>query len=217
MRSVRGKFVVAMASTLMLSALPLVVSPASAGTKTWHILHADKVENSRITYDIAHAVDSAIASIAYSKGGEANFEHCGFTRTEHISVARNTRWEAGARHGITLIMQFRRVAAAKGVFQRAKNHYLACTRGNFGYKYPTRVSVKGAYIKKQKQLRLQWAIYDDATHTSTLKANGIALKREGAALIITRSTTQNLSTITQSTNSKLTARQGARYKAVAFT
>ena len=217
MRSVRGTITATVATALVLGAVPLMVSPATAAGKSWHILRADKIEDTRITYDIAHAVDGAITSIAYSKGGEANFEHCGFNRTEHISVARNTRWDAGARHGITLIMQFGNVAAAQGVFKRAKNHYLSCTAASFGYDFPDRVKVKGSYIKKKKELRLQWAIYEDATQTSTLKANGLAIKRQGAALIITRSTTQSYSTLKQATNSKLTGRQGARYKAAAYT
>jgi hypothetical protein len=219
MRSARWPIAGIVATAVALTALPLGLGTAAnaAGTKTWHVLSADKVEGSRITLDIAQSVDPAISSTSYGKGGEANIEKCELVRTERITVARHTRWDtSGARKGITLIMQFNNVTAAQDIFKRAKNKYLPCTAETFGYEYPARVDVKSAFLKKKKELRLAWAIYEDATKTSTLKANGLTIKRAGAALIITRSTTQSLSTINQITNSKLTARQFARYKAVAF-
>jgi len=203
-------------TALVMGAATLGAAPVNAGTKTWHQLKAADVERTRITLDIAKSIDPAIDSILYGKGGEANFEHCTFNRTEQVSVARHTRWDAGARKGITLIMQFNNLADAQAIFQRAKNNYLPCTPATFGYKYPARVDVKGSYLKTKKVLRLQWAIYDDASKAVTLKANGLAIKRQGMALIITRSTTQNLATINQPVNTKLTLRQGLRYKAAAF-
>ena len=113
-------------------------------------------------------------------------------------------------------MQMKNKRGAKRLFNITKNRYLACTPANFGYDFPPRVKVNGRFIEKKKEIRLQWAIYEDATQTSTLKANGLTIRRMGLALIITRSTTQDLSTIKQSVNSQLTAKQSIRYKAAAF-
>ena len=214
MRSARpivGAVVVAIAVAATGLALP-----AQAVDKTWHKLRADEIERSRITLDIAKSVDNAIDTINPGKGGEANIEKCGVERTQGISVARNTRWDAGNRNGIVLIMQMKNQRGAKRLFNITKNKYLACTPENFGYDFPPRVKVNGRFIEKKKEIRLQWAIYEDATQTSTLKANGLTIRRMGLALIITRSTTQDLSTIKQSVNSQLTAKQSIRYKAAAF-
>jgi len=191
-------------------------APAQAGDKTWHKLRADEIERSRITLDIAKGVDNAIDSINYGKGGEANIEKCGVNRTQGISVARNTRWDAGARKGIVLVMQMKNQRGAKRLFNMTKNRYIACEPETFGYDFPPRVDVNGRFIAKKGEIRLQWAIYEDSTQTSTLKANGLTIRRMGLALIITRSTTQDISTIKQSTNSALTAKQSIRYKAAAF-
>ena len=190
--------------------------PAQAADKTWHKLRADEIERSRITLDIAKSVDNAIDTINPGKGGEANIEKCGVNRSQGISVARNTRWDAGNRHGIVLIMQMKNIRGAKRLFNITKNKYVACTPDTFGYDFPPRVKVNGRYVAKKNEVRLQWAIYEDSTQTSTLKANGITLRRMGLALIITRSTTQDITTIKQATNSKLTAKQAIRYKAAAF-
>jgi hypothetical protein len=213
---VRRSIVATLVTALAVVAAPMTLSPAAAGTPTWHKLHAAKVEAARITLGDAQAIDPSISAITYGTGGEANFEQCGFTRTEQISVARHTNWDAGPRKGTTLIMQFNTITDAQAVIARAKSMYVPCTPATFGYRYPARVDVKGVYLKTRKELRLQWAIYSDATHTTTLKANGLTIKRQGMALIITRSTTQNLSTINQLVNSQLTAKQGALYKAAAF-
>ena len=216
MTSFRSSIVATLATALAVVAAPMTVAPAAAGTATWHILRADKVEETRITLEIAQSVDPSITAITYGTGGEANIEQCGFDRIEQISVARHTKWDAGDRKGVTLIMQFNSVTDAQAAFQRAKSAYLSCTPETFGYRYPARVDVSAAYLTKKKELRLQWAIYSDSTKTTTLKANGLAIKRQGAALIITRSTTQDLSTINGAVNGQLTARQGARYKAAAY-
>ncbi len=213
---VRRSIFATLITALAVVAAPLTVSPAAAGTPTWHVLHAAQVEATRITLENAQAIDPSISAITYGTGGEANFEQCGLQRTEPISVARNTKWDAGDRHGVTLIMQFTTITDAQTIFTRAKSKYVSCTPDTFGYRYPARVDVKGSYLKKKHELRLQWAIYSDATKTTTLKANGLAIRRQGAALIITRSTTQNLTTINQPVNSLLTAKQGERYKAAAY-
>jgi hypothetical protein len=214
--SVRGSIVATLVTVLAVAAAPMTVSPAAAGTPTWHILRAGKVEAARLTLENAQAIDPSISAIVYGTGGEANTEQCGFSRTEQISVARHTKWDAGSRTGITLIMQFKTVEAAQTVFARAKSLYVPCTPQTFGYRYPARVDVTGSYARKKHELRLQWAIYSDATKTTTLKANGLAIKRQGAALIITLSTTQSLSTINQPINSKLTGKQGELYRTAAY-
>jgi len=214
--SVRRSIVATLVTALAVAATPIIVSPAAAGTATWHVLRAAKVEATRITLENAQAIDPSISAITYATGGEANTEQCGFVRTELTSVARHTKWVAGSRTGVTLIMQFRNLTDAQTVFQRAKSIYVPCTPQTFGYRYPARVDVTGSYLRKRHELRLQWAIYSNATKTTTLKANGLAIRRQGAALIITRSTTQSLSTINQPINSLLTTKQGERYKAAAY-
>jgi hypothetical protein len=214
--SVRRSIVATLVTALAIGAAPMTVPPAAAGTATWHALRAAKVEAARITLENAQAIDPTISAIIYGTGGEANTEQCGFNRTEQISVARHTKWDAGSRTGVTLIMQFQSIVDAQTVFTRMKNLYVPCTNQTFGYRYPARVDVTGKYLTKRHELRLQWAIYSDATKTTTLKANGLAIKRQGAALLITRSTTKDLATINQPINSQLTAKQSERYKAAAY-
>lgn len=213
MKSVRWSAVAAAAAGLLLGVLP--AGPAGAGTSTWHVLSASAVDQTRLTQAQITAIDPNITTVTYGTGGEANFEKCGLQRTEKLSLARNTQWEAGARTGIILIMQFTNVTDAQSIFDRARTAYVNCTPATFDND-PNIVSVKGSYVSTKKELRLQWAVYADAAKTITKKANGITIRRAGASLIITRSSTQDLATIKQPINSKLTGKQYASYRSAAF-
>ncbi|HVQ17926.1 MAG TPA: hypothetical protein VMT27_02680 [Actinomycetes bacterium] len=216
MRYLRRGFITAFATAAALGAATLGVGSAGAATETWHVLTASQVESTRITLTMAQQIDSTISAIVYGKGGQANFEKCGLVRTERISVARNTRWTAPDREGITLIMQLSSVTDSQALFARARTAYLACTPATFGYKYPARVDVTGSWLTKKKELRLRWTIYSDATKTTTKKADGLTIRRQGAALIITRSESPSAATVNQGVNSLLTTKQAARYRAVAL-
>ncbi len=195
-----------------------VAPAATAGTtKTWHIVGADVVENARLTEDVIKAIDSSITTVEYRKGGEGNIEVCGFQRTEHISASRQARWTTPDRTGSTLILQFRAIVDGGNAFARLKQAYVNCTADTFGGTAPAnRVTVNGSYSKKSKQLKLGWAIYTSSAKTETLRAEGLAVKRAGGALIITRSITKDITTLNHAVNKKLTARQFAKYKAAAF-
>lgn len=200
------------------AALTASLAPAStaATNKTWHILGIDAVEQARLTEEAIKNIDNAITTVEFRKGGEGNIEICGFERTEKISVSRQARWDAGARKGSTLILQFRQIVDGGNAFTRLKQAYLNCTPDTFGYKHPDRVTVKAAFLKKSKQLRMQWAIYTSAAKTETQRAEGLAIKRAGGALIITRSITKDITKLRPDINKTLTGRQFAKYKAAAY-
>jgi len=207
---------------VLLSTVAVVAAVAPAATavttKTWHIVGADVVENARLTESVIKGVDSSITTVEYRKGGEGNIEVCGFQRTEHISASRQARWTTPDRIGSTLILQFRDIVDGGNAFTRLKQAYVNCTADTFGGTAPAnRVTVKGSYSKKKKQLKLGWAIYTSSAKTTTLRAEGLAVRRAGGALIITRSITKDITTLRPDVNRALTARQFAKYKAVAFT
>ncbi len=195
-------------------AIGLLTVPAAAGSKSWHILDAAGVKKTRITLKVAQAVDPQISTLQKGTGGEGNIEKCGVVRTQGISQSRHTRWKAGRRSGITLAMQLKRVRGAKVLFRQAKQKFIGCSAADFPS--PSRTKAKGVFNKDKKELQLKWAIYTDTTRTVTKTANGLAIRRAGAAIIITRSTTHNLKTVKQLTNSKLTNRQTSRYRNAAF-
>ena len=192
----------------------LLTVPAAAGGKSWHVLDAAGVKQTRITLNVAQSIDPRISTLRRGTGGEGNIEKCGVVRTQRISQSRHTRWSAAKRKGITLVMQMKRVRGAKSLFRQAREKLTGCSAIDFPS--PSRTRATGTYAKDKKELRLKWAIYTDSTRTVTKTANGLAIRRAGAAIIITRSTTNNLKTIKQKTNSKLTSRQVNRYKRAAF-
>ncbi len=214
------RFLTAAGALLSTVALAASMAPAATAvtTKTWHIVGADVVENARLAEDVIKGVDTSITTVEYRKGGEGNIEVCGFQRTEHISASRQARWTAPDRTGSTLILQFRNIVDGGNAFTRLKQAYVNCTPDTFGGTAPAnRVTVNGSYSKKKKQLKLGWAIYTSSAKTETLRAEGLAVKRAGGALIITRSITKDITTLNPAVNQALTARQFAKYKAVAFT
>ncbi|MCZ3385525.1 MAG: hypothetical protein LH630_00805 [Actinomycetia bacterium] len=191
---------------------------ATAGTTTtWHIVAADVVESARLAEDVIKGIDSTITTVEYRKGGEGNIEVCGFERTERISSSRQARWTASGRVGSTLILQFQAVVDGTNAFARLKQAYLNCTADSFGGTAPAdRVTVKGTFSKRKKQLKLTWALYTSSAKTETVRAEGLAIKRAGGALIITRSITKDITTLNGAVNQQLTARQFAKYKAAAY-
>lgn len=209
-------------AAVLLSTFAVAASMAPAAsavtTKRWHIVGADVVENARLSDTVIKGIDSSITTVEYPKGGEGNIEVCGFQRTERISASRQARWTTPDRTGSTLIMQFRDIVNGGNAFTRLKQAYVNCTADTFGGTAPAnRVTVKGSYSKKKKQLRLRWAIYTSSAKTETLRAESLAVRRAGGALIITRSITKDITTLRPDVNQALTARQFAKYKAVAFT
>lgn len=218
MGNVRTRTLTTVGVLLSTAALTASLTPgAVAGTaKTWHILPVDKVEQARLTEDVIKSIDGSITTVEYRKGGEGNIEVCGFQRTEQISVSRQARWTAGERKGSTLILQFRNVVDGGSAFTRLKQAYLGCTADTFGYKHPDRVTVKPTFLKKKKQVRLLWAIYTSAAKTEVQRAEGLAIKRAGGALIITRSITKDFTALKPTVNQALTARQFGKYKAAAY-
>lgn len=206
---------------VLLSTVAVAASMApavtAATTKTWHIVGSDVVENARLTEEAIKGVDSSITTVEYRQGGEGNIEVCGFQRTEHISASRQARWTAPDRTGSTLILQFRDVVDGGNAFKRLKQAYVNCTADTFGGTAPAnRVTVNGSYSKKKKQLKLRWAIYTSSAKTETLRAEGLAVKRAGGALIITRSITKDITTLNLPVNKQLTEGQFGKYKAAAF-
>lgn len=217
MGNVRTRTLTTVGVLLSTAALAASLTPgAVAGTKTWHILPGDKVEQARLTESVIKNIDGSITTVEYRKGGEGNIEVCGFQRTERISVSRQARWTAGDRKGSTVILQFRNVADGGSAFTRLKQAYLGCTAESFGYKHPDRVTVKASFLKKKKQVRLLWAIYTSAAKTEVQRAEGLAIKRAGGSLIITRSVTKDFTTLKPTVNQALTARQFGKYKAAAY-
>jgi hypothetical protein len=216
----RVRFLMTAGVLLSASGVAAAMMPAAtaATTKTWHIVGADVVEQARLTEAAITGVDSTISTVEYRKGGEGNIEVCGFLRTERISASRQARWTAPGRTGSTLILQFRDIVDGGNAFTRLKQAYVNCTPESFGGTAPAnRVTVKGSFLRKKKQLRLGWAIYTSSAKTETLRAEGLAVKRAGGALIITRSITKDITTLNHAVNQQLTARQFGKYKAVAFT
>jgi hypothetical protein len=192
------------------------ITPAQAAG-SWHIVSATDVENARLTASAVQDLDGSINFVEYRKGGEGNIEVCGFDRTEHISASRQTRWASPSRSGSTLILQFRQLVEGGTAFSRMRQTYAACTPDQFAK--PDKTTVKYSYLKKKKQIRLVWALYTTTTKTEVQRAEGLAIKRAGGALIITRSIVKDVPDTTPlktDVNSQLTARQFAKYKAVAF-
>jgi hypothetical protein len=192
------------------------LTPAQAAG-TWHIVSSTDVENARLSAAAIQAIDGSINSVEDRKGGEGNIEICGFQRTERISASRQVRWASPSRTGSTLILQFRNVVDGGTAFSRLRQTYSACTPNQFAR--PDRITVRYSYLKKPKQIRMVWALYTSAAKTEIQRAEGLAIKRAGGALIITRSIVKDVPDTTglkTSVNQKLTARQFSKYKATAF-
>lgn len=199
---------------LVASMAPLATAET---TKTWHIVAADVVESARLTEDVIKGIDSTITTVEYRKGGEGNIEVCGFERTERISASRQARWTASGRVGSTVILQFQAIVDGGNAFARLKQAYVNCTSDTFGGTAPAdRITVNGSFSKRKKQLKLTWALYKSSAKDATVRAEGLAIKRAGGALIITRSITKDITTVNGAVNQQLTARQFAKYKAAAF-
>ena len=191
-------------------------SPAYAAA-SWHILDATGVENARLTAAAIQAVDSSIDTVEFRKGGEGNIEVCGFQRTEHISVSRQARWSSPSRTGSTLILQLANITDGGSAFSRLRQSYAACTPDQFTK--PDRTTVNYRYLKKKKQIRLVWALYATSSKTAVQRAEGLAIKRAGGALIITRSIVKDVpdtSPLKTAVNQKLTAKQFSKYKTAAY-
>jgi hypothetical protein len=192
----------------------LVPGATAATNKSWHILSPDAVAKARLSKAAFKKIDPTIKTVVRRVGGEGNVEVCGFERTERISASRQSRWDAGDRQGTTTIMQFKKVNAGGAAFSRLKQAYLSCTPDDFTK--PDRVSVKASFLKKKKQMRLVWTIYTSAAKTTVQRAEGLAVKRAGGALIVTRSITRGKKDVQPSINTTLTARQYAKYKNAAY-
>jgi hypothetical protein len=204
---------------LSTAALTASLTPgAVAGTKTWHILPVDKVEQARLTEAVIKNIDASITTVEFRKGGVGNIEICGFDRTEPISASRQARWTtAGTRGGTTLIMQFKKVADGGAAFTRLKQTYQSCTSADF--QKPERTTVRYSFLKKKKQIRMVWALYTTAEKTEIQRAEGLSIKRAGGALIVTRTIVKDVADTTPLKMDKsvaLTARQFGKYKAAAY-
>ena len=69
------------------------------------------------------------------------------------------------------MLRFREVVEGGNAFTRLRQAYVNCTPDWFGGNAPSdRITVKGTYSKKTKQLKLVWAIYTTSAHTETLSA-----------------------------------------------
>ena len=218
MRESRRLGVIGLAAAIVLAFAPAASGQTHARAAEWHVLEATDVEAARLTEDVVMSTDPNVTSTSLRKGGQGNIEICGFDRTEPISVSRQIRWDAGERWGATTILQLQSFAAGGTAFARMKKAYVACTPAKFGGTAdPANVTVKGSYAKKKKTLRIDWALYSDAAHTNTLRAEGLSVKRAGAALIITRSITKDATVLRDDISLSLTTRQFAKYKAAAYT
>ena len=151
--------------------------------------------------------------MVFRKGGEGNVEVCGFERTEKISVSRQSRWDTGDRQGTTTIMQFRAITDGGTAFSRLKQAYLGCSSADM--KFPDKTDVRSRFLKKKKQMRLVWTLYTSPAKITVQRAEGLAVKRAGGAMIVTRSITKGKSDVRPGINTKLTARQYTKYKAAA--
>jgi hypothetical protein len=212
----KARLLTAAGAVLGAAVLTAPLAPAQAAG-SWHILGATEVENARLSAAAVQAVDGSINTVEYRKGGEGNIEVCGFQRTERISASRQTRWTSPSRTGSTLILQFRNIVDGGTAFSRMRQTYAACTPALFAK--PDKTTVKYAYLKKPKQIRLVWALYTTTTKTEIQRAEALAIKRAGGALIITRSVVKDVPDTTSlktAVNQKLTARQFSKYKAAAF-
>ena len=201
---------------LSTAALTASMAPAQAAG-SWHIVPADVVENARLTEDAIKNIDSSINTVEYRKGGEGNIEVCGFERTERISASRQARWNAPGRDGSTVILQFKQLVDGGSAFSRMRQAYAACTPALFDK--PDRTTVKYTFLTRKKQIRLVWALYTTNEKTLIQRAEGLAIKRAGGALIITRSIVRDVATtapLKTTTNAQLTARQFSKYKSAAF-
>lgn len=212
----RARVLTATGVLLSTAALTASLAPAHAAG-SWHIVPIDVVENARLTEAVIKSIDGSINTVEYRKGGEGNIEVCGFDRTERISVSRQARWNAPGRVGSTVILQFRNLVDGGSAFSRMRQAYAACTPQEFAK--PDKTTVKYTYLKKKKQVRLVWALYTTPEKTEIQRAEGLAIKRAGGALIITRSIVKDVTTTTPlktTTNLQLTARQFSKYKTAAF-
>ena len=218
MRETRRLGAAGLAVAMALALAPAASAQGHARAAEWHVLEATQVESARLTEDVVMSTDSNVTSTTLRKGGQGNIEICGFARTEPISVSRQIRWDAGDRTGATMILQLQSFAAGGTAFARMKKAYVACTPAKFGGSAdPADITVKGSYLKKKKTLRMDWAIYNNPAHEITIRAEGLSVKRAGAALIITRSITKDFTTLRDDISLSLTTRQFAKYKAAAYT
>ncbi|MFL6182231.1 MAG: hypothetical protein ACJ73J_07950 [Actinomycetes bacterium] len=216
MRIAKTRLLTTAGAVLGAVVLAAPLTPAQAAG-SWHILGATEVENARLSADAVQGVDSSINTVEYRKGGEGNIEVCGFQRTERISASRQTRWASPSRTGSTLILQFRNIVDGGTAFSRLRQTYAACTPAQFAK--PDKTTVSYRYLKKAKQIRLVWALYTTTGKTEVQRAEGLAIKRAGGALIITRSIVKDVPDTTSlktTVNQKLTGRQFSKYKAAAF-
>ena len=213
----RARVLTATGVLLTTAALTASLTPAHAAG-SWHIVPIDVVENARLTEDVIKSIDGSINTVEFRRGGEGNIEVCGFDRTEKISVSRQARWNAPGREGSTVILQFKQLAEGGSAFSRLRQAYAACTPEAFAR--PDRTTVRYTYLKTKKQIRLVWAVHTgDPATTPIQRAEGLAIKRAGGALIITRSIVRDVATTTPlktATNAQLTARQFNKYKTAAF-
>lgn len=217
----RAKVCSLTAAAVLVSSVALVASVApatsAAAPGTWRVIGADAVGGARLTERAIKGIDPSIEAVQYRKGGEGNVEVCGFLRTERISSSRQARWSAAGRTGSTVIVQFREVGEGKSAFNRLKQAYLNCTPDSFGGTTPAdRITVNGTYSETTKQMKLVWAIYTSSSQTETLRAEGLAVRRAGGALIITRSITKDVTALRPKVSKELTSRQFDKYKAAAF-
>lgn len=205
------------AAVITLTALVATLAPTSAiaAKKTWHILPTASVAEARLAKQVIKRIDPAITRVLYRNGGEGNVEVCGYVRTEKISASRKAQWRAGDRKGRTLIMQYQRIVDGKKAFKRLKRTYLNCDAASFGYKFPDRVTVSSRYVKKARQVRLRWVIYTSVERTEVKRAESLAVRRAGGALIVTRSINRESTVVKPKLNGKLTARQYEKYKRAA--
>lgn len=219
MGNVRTRTLTTVGVLLSTAVLTASLTPgAVAGTKTWHILPVDKVEQARLTEDVIKNIDGSITTVVYRQGGVGNIEICGFDRTEQISASRQARWTtASTRTGSTLIMQFRNVVDGGSAFTRLKQTYQSCTSDDF--QKPDRTTVNYSFLKKKKQIRMVWALYTTAEKTAIQRAEGLSIKRAGGALIVTRTIVKDVAgtaALKMKKSVALTTRQFGKYKVAAF-
>jgi len=215
-RAHRARVLTVTGVLLSTAALTASLTPAHAAG-SWHIVPADVVENARLTESAIKNVDGSINTVEYRKGGEGNIEVCGFDRTERISVSRQARWNAPGRVGSTVILQFKQLVDGGSAFSRMRQAYAACTPQDFAK--PDRMTVRYTFVRKKKQIKLVWALHTTNEKTLIQRAEGLAIKRAGGALIITRSIVRDVVTTTPlkiGTNLTLTAKQFTKYKNAAF-